>query len=102
MAVTTGAVTPLTPPGGNLSLMTITATADADTTTGNVAHGFSFTPDFALITPVLPQGALKAWSWAQAATTGTNISFVGNNVVGSGVAGVSVQVWFGRLHSLVR
>lgn len=102
MAVTVGAVTPLTPPLSNLSLVTVIATADADVTTGLFAHGFSFTPDFALITPVLPQGALKAWSWAQAATTGTNISFVGNNVVGSGVAGVSVQMWFGRLHSLIR
>lgn len=102
MAVTVGTVTPLTPPGGNLSLVTVIATADADVTTGSIAHGFSFTPDFALITPVLPQGALKAWSWAQASTGGTNISFVGNNVTGSGVAGVSVQMWFGRLHSLIR
>jgi hypothetical protein len=102
MAVTVGAVTFLTLPASNLALFTVIATADGDTTTGNVAHLMPFTPDFALITPVLPQGALKAWSWAQAATTGTNISFVGNNIVGSGVAGVSVQMWFGRLHSLVR
>ena len=61
-----------------------------------------FTPDFALITPILPQGALKAWAWTPLSTTGTNIVFTGNNVVGSGVAGASVQMWFGRLHSLIR
>jgi hypothetical protein len=102
MAVTVSAVSPLTLPGGNLSLCTITATADADVASGNIAHGFSFTPDFALITPILPQGALKAWAWTQASTTGTNIVFTGNNVTGSGVAGAQVQMWFGRLHSLIR
>ncbi len=102
MAVTPSAVTFLTLPASNLAFITVAATADGDTTTGNVAHTMTFTPDFALITPLLPQGALKAWSWAKAATDGTNISFVGNNVTGSGVAGASVQMWFGRLHSLIR
>jgi hypothetical protein len=102
MAVTNTAVVFLTLPASNLATLTVAATADADTTTGNIAHLMPFTPDFAIVTPILPQGALKAWSWAQAATDGTNISFVGNNVAGSGVAGASLRVWFGRLHSLVR
>lgn len=102
MGVTNTTPVFLTPPASNLATCTITATADGDTTTGNIAHAMPFTPDFAIITPILPQGALKAWSWAQAATDGTNISFVGNNVTGSGVAGASVRVWFGRLHSIVR
>lgn len=102
MAVTNTPVVFLTPPASNLATLTVTATADADVTTGNIAHTMPFTPDFAIVTPILPQGALKAWSWAQAATDGTNISFVGNNVVGSGVAGASLRVWFGRLNTLVR
>lgn len=102
MAVTNTPVVFLTLPSSNLATLTVAATADGDTTTGNIAHTMLFTPDFAIVTPILPQGALKAWSWAQAATDGTNISFVGNNVVGSGVAGASLRVWFGRLHSLVR
>jgi hypothetical protein len=102
MAVTNTAVVFLTLPASNLATLTVAATADGDTTTGNIAHTMTFTPDFAIVTPILPQGALKAWSWAQAATDGTNISFVGNNVTGSGVAGASLRVWFGRLHSLVR
>lgn len=102
MAVTNTAVVFLTLPASNLATLTVTATADADVTTGNIAHTMPFTPDFSIVTPILPQGALKAWSWAQAATDGTNISWVGNNVAGSGVAGASLRVWFGRLHSLVR
>jgi hypothetical protein len=102
MAVTNTAVVFLTLPASNLATLTVTATADADTTTGNIPHTMPFTPDFSIVTPILPQGALKAWSWAQAATDGTNISWVGNNVAGSGVAGASLRVWFGRLHSLVR
>ena len=102
MAVTVSAVTFLTPPASNLAQATITATADADTTTGLFAHGMSFTPNVAIITPVLPQGALKAWSWDQANTGATNIRFIGNNVTGSGVAGVSVQLWFGQFHTLIR
>jgi hypothetical protein len=102
MAVTNTAPVFLTPPASNLATLTVTATADADTTTGNIAHGMSFTPDFAILTPIQPQGALKAWSWVQASTDGTNIVFTGNNVAGSGVAGASLRVWFGRLHSLVR
>lgn len=102
MAVTNSAVTPLTAPASNLSTCTVTATADGDTTTGNIAHGMSFTPDFALITPILPEGALKAWAWTAASTDGTNIVFTGNNVVGSGVAGAQIRVWFGRIMSLVR
>ena len=102
MAVTNTAVVFLTPPASNLATLTVTATADGDTTTGNIAHGMTFIPDFSIVTPILPQGALKAWSWAQAATDITNISWVGNNVAGSGVAGASLRVWFGRVHSLVR
>jgi hypothetical protein len=102
MGVTNSAVTPLTLPTSNLSTCTIIATADTDTTTGNIAHGFSFTPDYAILTPILPQGGLKAWSWAQASTDGTNIVFVGNNVAGSGNAGAQLRVWFGRVMSLVR
>lgn len=104
MAVTVSAVAAVFAPiipTTNLVTATITATADADTTTGNVAHGLSYTPTFAIITPIQPQGALKAWAWVSASTTGTNIVFTGNNVTGSGVAGASVQVWFGRLHSIV-
>lgn len=102
MAVTVSAVTFLTPPASNLATATIAATADGDVTTGLVAHGMSFTPNFAIITPLLPQGALKAWSWDQVNTGAVNIRFIGNNIVGSGVAGQQVQVWFGQLHTLIR
>lgn len=102
MAVTNSAVTPLTAPSSNLSTCTVTATADGDTTTGNIAHGLPFTPTFAMITPILPQGGLKAWSWDAANTDGTNIVFVGNNVATSGTANPQIRVWFGRIHSLVR
>lgn len=92
------AITPAT----NLVTCTITATADADTTTGNIAHGLSYIPTFAIITPIQPQGALKAWAWIAASTDITNIVFTGNNVATSGVAGASVRVWFGRLHSIIQ
>lgn len=92
------AITPAT----NLVTCTIIATADADVTTGNIAHGLSYTPTFAILTPILPMGGLKAWSWDQANTGATNIVFVGNNVVGSGNAGAQLRVWFGRLHSIIQ
>lgn len=98
-AVTVSAVTQL---GQNLATCTIEATADADVASGNIAHGKGFTPDFAIITAILPQGVLKQWSWTPASTDGTNIVFTGANVVGSGVAGAQVRCWFGRVWSGAR
>src|SRR3990172_4217150 len=88
--------------GNNLSTLTVTATADADVTTGNIVHGKGFTPDFAILTPILAPGGLKDWAWDQANTDATNIVFLGNNVAGSGVAGAQLRVWFGRVHSISR
>jgi hypothetical protein len=97
MAVTVSAVTQI---GQNLCTFTIAATADVDVNSGNIAHGKGFTPDFFIITPLQPQGALKQWSFTSA--DATNLVFTGANVVGSGVAGAQVQIWAGRLHTKVR
>lgn len=86
---------------GNLRQCTVIATADADVTTGNIAHGLPFTPDFGLPIPLLPMGALKAWSWDRVNTGAVNTVFVGNNVVGSGNAGIQLLCIFGRLNTLI-
>lgn len=101
-AVTNTAVAAVAGGGSNLRTCDITATADADATTGNIAHGFGFTPDYVEITPILAPGGLKAWAWDRANTDGTNIVFLGNNVVGSGNAGAQLRVVFGRRHSMIR
>lgn len=106
MAVTNSAV--VTPsgiaitPATNLVTFTVTATADGDTTTGNIAHGLSYIPTFVILTPILPQGGLKAWSWDSVNTTITNVVLVGNNVVGSGTANPQLRAWVGRLHSIIQ
>jgi hypothetical protein len=99
MAVTVSAVQRL---GRLLSTFTVQATADADVTTGNVAHGLGFIPDFVIITPLLPEGVLKRWSWDVANTDATNIVLIGANVVGSGAATPQIRCWCGTIHSLVR
>lgn len=100
-AVVTPSGIPITP-ATNLVTFTVIATADADVTTGNIAHLLSFTPTFVILTPILPMGALKAWSWDAANTTGTNVVLVGNNVAGSGNAGAQLRAWVGRLHSIIQ
>ena len=47
MGVTNTPVVFLTPPASNLATLTVAATADGDTTTGNIAHGMPFIPIFA-------------------------------------------------------
>jgi hypothetical protein len=98
-AVTVSAVTQL---GQNLATCTIEATADGDAGSGNIPHGKGFTPDFVIIIPLLPQGALKNWAWTVAGTDGTNIAFACGTAAGSGVAGQQVRMIFGRLHTEVR
>lgn len=87
---------------GNLRTCTVIATADADTTTGNIAHGLPFVPEIGIPIPLLPMGALKAWSWDRVNTDATNTVFVGNNVVGSGNAGIQLLCIFGRLNTMIR
>lgn len=93
--------------GGRLiRTFTVTATADADVSTGNIAHGFldeagaAVAPDFALIMPLLVAGVLKGW--AVTTLDATNIALTGQNVVGSGNAGAQIRVVMFRIHGLVR
>jgi hypothetical protein len=98
-AVTVSAVTQL---GQNLAMCEIEATADGDAASGNIAHGKGFTPDYVLIIPLLPQGALKNWAWTVAGTGAVNIAFACGTAAGSGTAGNQVRMIFGRLHTEVR
>jgi hypothetical protein len=79
----------------------ITATADADTTTGNIPHGLVFAPELVIITPIQAAGGLSVW----AATTinATNLVLTKSTATGSGAAGAQVIVTaLQRVHSLIR
>lgn len=78
----------------------VEATADADVTTGNVAHGLGAAPAHVTVTNLLQaSAALSAW----AVTTIDAVNLVGtaSNAVGSGAAGDQVRIAAMLPHSLI-
>ena len=98
MAVT---VTPnLALSGENTKVYDIISDADANTTTGNIAHGLGQIPQSVVITPVLAAARISAWI----ATTvdATNVVLGKTTTAGSGNAAVQVRLIVARQHSMVR
>ncbi len=69
----------------------IIATADADTTTGDVAHGLPATPTEYYITPIGTPGGLSVWKFT-AAPNATNVNLTKGVAVGSGDAAIQAHV----------
>jgi len=96
MAVT---VTPVLA-GANIYIADITATADADVTSGNIAHGLGAAPLDISLTP------LKAEHYVStpyvSTKDATNVVVTMSNASGSGVAGAQTRVTIRRPHSLVQ
>ncbi len=93
--------------GINEVIAQVVATADADVGPFTITHNMGLSaaelaaglPEVVL-QPILAPGALKAWSITTKATN--TIQITGNNVVGSGVAGNSLQVTIRRNHTIIR
>lgn len=107
-AVVQGGTTPPTAAqNSNEVVAQVIASADADVGPFTITHNLGFTtaelngglPEVVL-QPVLPQGGLKAWSITTKASNTIQIS--GNNVTGSGNAGVQLVVTIRRNHSMIR
>lgn len=96
MAVTVTAVLA----GTSTYIADITATADGDLTTGNIAHGLGAAPLLLAICPLLA----NAWAsvWRVTTADATNLVVEKSNVGGSGVANAQVRVSAMLPHSLVR
>ena len=99
MAVTVTANASLS--GVNTKVWDIIATADADVTTGDIAHGFGEIPSVIILTPTLAAGILKGWFVDLANTDATNIVLTGQNVMSSGNAGIQLRLIASRVHSMV-
>lgn len=80
----------------NIHSYNLIATADADTTL-TFAHTLGFTPTFAYITAISPQGVLSGWTWDPSVTDATNVGFVKTSTaMGTGNAAAQVRVEVGR------
>ena len=80
----------------------VTATADADVTTGNIPHGLGATPLSKYLTMTQAFAAAAYPGWCIITLDATNFTVDKANIVGSGVAGVQVRAEVSLPHSLVR
>ena len=96
MAITATAVSPQ---GTNTKAWNIVATADADTASGNIPHGFSAAPFLVWISPRLAAGNLSAWFVST--IDATNLVVTKGTAVGSGNAGVQAVLYAMPPHSLI-
>lgn len=79
----------------------VEATADADVTTGNIAHGLGAAPAVLSLANLLqPSAALSAWAVTTA--DATNLVLTASNAVGSGAAGNQVRVTTMVPHTLIQ
>jgi hypothetical protein len=75
-------------------VFTITSTADADTTTGNIAHAMGCIPEVS-ITPILQAPAALSL-WAATTIDVTNVAFTKGTGAGSGNAAAQVRIRLNR------
>ena len=95
MAMSSAAVTA----GTNLKTWNVIASADADTGTLVIAHGFGAAPAIVTLTNLLGAGVTSQWS---AAVDATNITLTKNSTgAGSGNAGAQLRVAALLPHSLI-
>ena len=87
--------------GANAFTFDVAATADADTTTGNVAHGLGDTPVEVTLTS-LQQVATAISAWAVTTLNGTNVVLTKGIGAGSGAVGNQVRCTVRRPHSIGR
>lgn len=96
MAVT---VTPVLA-GVTTFIADVEATADADVTTGNIAHGLGVAPAHLSVANLL-QAAAALSAWALTTVNATNIVGTAANAVGSGAAGNQVRFSVMAPHSII-
>lgn len=96
MAVT---VTAASPQGTNLKKWNLTATADADTVTPSIPHGFGSIPFAVWVVPILGAGQLS--NWAATTIDATNIVATKTTAVGSGNAAAQATLYAALPHSIV-
>lgn len=87
--------------GKTIFIADIEATADADVSSGNIAHGLGAVPlDFSIVNLQQAPAALSAW--ALTTKDATNLVLTASNAVGSGAAGAQVRIIARLPHSIVK
>lgn len=88
--------------GAYTFIFDVAATADSDTTTGNVAHGLGATPLDISVAPTLSQALTALSAWAVTTLDGTNVVGTKLASTGSGSATKQVRIRVSLPHSIVR
>lgn len=83
-------------------IFSITATADADTTTGNVAHGLGATPLDISGVQLISQALTALSAWAVTTVDATNVVATKLASIGSGNASPQYRIRVSLPHSIVR
>lgn len=86
--------------GSYTFIVDVEADADADTVTGNIAHGLPAAPTELAITALL-QAAAALSGWAITTADATNIEATKGTGAGSGTAGNQVRLLARVPHSLI-
>lgn len=86
--------------GIEMFICDVEATADADATTGNIAHGLGVIPKDVTITELLQVSAAIS-AWALTGRTNTNLVATKGVGVGSGAAGAQVRICASTPHSII-
>lgn len=86
--------------GANSHISDVEATADADATTGNIAHGLGEAPLIPFVTPRAAAARLSLWICTSDNTNYVLLKAAG--VGGSGAAGIQVRGGVLRPHSIFR
>ena len=79
----------------------IEATADADVTTGNIAHGLGAVPQVVTLTNLLQASAALS-AWAVTTIDATNLVGTASAAAGSGAAGNQVRIMAMVPHTLIQ
>jgi hypothetical protein len=81
---------------------TVIASADGDTSSGNMAHGLGAAPLFVTATQMLSQALTALSAWAITTVDGTNLVATKLASTGSGNAGVQLRVVGWVPHTVAR
>lgn len=88
--------------GPTMYIETVVASADGDTSSGNMAHGLGESPLFVCLTQMLSQALTALSAWAATTVDATNIVATKLASTGSGSASVQLRVVAWVPHTVAR
>lgn len=88
--------------GPTMNIQTVIASADGDTSSGNMAHGLGSAPLFVGLTQMLSQALTALSAWAATTVDATNVVCTKLASTGSGNAGIQLRVVAWLPHTIAR